>query len=102
MDASTHATESALANNLVQVVVVLDVVLVGQVELLRVQFDAVRLVWRVVCSVLEQILEVLPAERDKLFWLLADNFLYEVLQDSREGIRNFNLLSCENSHLAHV
>ena len=102
MDTATHAAQSALADDLVQVVVILDVVFVAQIELLWVQLDAVALIWRVVSPILQHVLEVLPAERDELLWLLSNDFLDEVLKDAREGIRHFNLLCCENTHLTHV
>lgn len=102
LDAATHATKGPLANNFVQVVVVLDVVLVGEVEFFGVELDAVGLVNVEVGAVLQHVLEVLPAESDQFFWLLADHFLDKVLEDPREGIGHFDLFGCENSHLADV
>ena len=102
VDATTHTAQSAFTNDLVQAVVVLDVVIVTQIELLRVHLNAVALVWLESCAVLQQRLEVLPAETDQLIRLGSHNLLDEVFQDSWERIGDFDLLRRENAHLTDV
>lgn len=102
VDTATDATKSTLADDFMQVEVVLDVILVRQVELFGVELDAMRLIRVVVGTILEHVLEVLPAESDHLFWVLAHHFLDKVFEDAGEGIGHIDLLGCENSHLADV
>ena len=102
MDAATDATQGALADDLVQVEVILDIVPVRQVKLLRVKLDPMALVRVVIVAILHQRLEVLPRELDELFGLLAHDLLDEVLEDAREGVRDIDLLRGENPHLPHI
>ena len=102
MNASADAAEGTLANDLVQLVVVLDVVLVLQVELLWVELDTVALGSLEGASDLEEIFKVLPRERDQLLRLITHNFLHKILEYSRELIWYFDLFGCENSHFSNV
>ena len=102
MDTAANTTEGTLTDDLVKVKVILDVVSVGQVELLGVELDSKALIRLVILAILHQGLEVLPAELDKLFWLLSHDLLDEVLEDSRECIWYIDLLGGENPHLTHV
>lgn len=85
-----------------EVEVVLNVVLVAQVKLFGVEFDSMALIGGVICTILQQGLEVLSTKLDQFLGLLPDDLLDEVLKDAGEGIGNIDLLCCENSHLAHV
>ena len=102
MNTASNTAESTLTDLLMQVVMILDVVLVIQVELLRVQLDTVALVRRVISTRLEKVLEVLAAESYELLRLLANHLFDEVLEDARERIRDFDLLRGKNAHLTNV
>lgn len=64
---ASHSAQGAFANDLMQVVVVFDVVVVAEVEFLRVELDTRALIGRIVHSVLEKGLEVLATESNHFF-----------------------------------
>ena len=62
MNTTADSTQSTLSDDLMEVEVILDVVLVVQVELLRVELNSVALIGVVIGPVLEEVLEVLSRE----------------------------------------
>ena len=102
VDAAAHARKGTFSDLLMQVIVVLDVVLMIQVELLRVELNAVALIGRIVGAVLHEVLEVLAAESDELLGLLANDLLDEVLQDAGERVGHLDLLRRKDAHLSNV
>ena len=79
VDTSSDATQSALSDHFMQLVVVFDVVLVLEVKLFWVQLDAVSLRGVEGTPDFEQIFEVLPRECDELLRLCSYYLLDEVL-----------------------
>ena len=92
VDTATDSAQGTLSDDLMELKVILDVVLMVQVELLRVELDSMALVGVVISPVLEEGLEVLSREGHELFRLLSDNFLDEVLEDAGERVGNVDLL----------
>ena len=92
VDTATDSAQGTLSDDLMELKVILDVVLMVQVELLRVELNSMALVGVVISPVLEEGLEVLSREGHELFRLLSDNFLDEVLEDAGERVGNVDLL----------
>ena len=92
VDTAADSAQSTFSDDLMELKVILDVVLMVQVELLRVELDSMALVGVVISPVLEEGLEVLSREGHELFRLLSDNFLDEVLEDAGERVGNVDLL----------
>ena len=92
VDTAADSAQSTFSDDLMELKVILDVVLMVQVELLRVELNSMALVGVVISPVLEEGLEVLSREGHELFRLLSDNFLDEVLEDAGERVGNVDLL----------
>ena len=92
VDTAADSAQGTLSDDLMELKVILDVVLMVQVELLRVELNSMALVGVVISPVLEEGLEVLSREGHELFRLLSDNFLDEVLEDAGERVGNVDLL----------
>ena len=92
VDTAADSAQGTLSDDLMELKVILDVVLMVQVELLRVELDSMALVGVVISPVLEEGLEVLSREGHELFRLLSDNFLDKVLEDAGERVGNVDLL----------
>ena len=98
----SHSAQGTLSDNFMQIEVILDVVAMSQVKFFWIELNSVRLVGLVIVTVFHQIFEILTRKLDKFFGLLADHLLNKVLQDSWEGVGDFDLLSGENPHLPHI
>ena len=92
VDTAADSAQGTLSDDLMELKVILDVVLMVQVELLRVELNSMALVGVVISPVLEESLEVLSREGHELFRLLSDNFLDKVLEDAGERVGNVDLL----------